>query len=275
MNFPGSGLGGGAGAGSPGIDPNDPNMKRMQAVMDSCFAKTALSGVAGFALGGIFGLFMASMAYDTPYHTPVPTNTPAANAAAAGGKAAASLATTSTTGAAGTAAKTVIGAGAAAPTTVTTAATNAATTSTVASTSAAAATSTSSSTSSLKPATLATSAPKPAVSIPVSGAAAAYVEPPSIPLRQQLATGFRDMGSRSYSSARNFGTVGALFAGIECGIEGLRAKNDMGNGVAAGCLTGAILARNAGPQAAAIGCAGFAAFSAAIDAYLRMPPSDD
>ncbi len=83
------------------------------------------------------------------------------------------------------------------------------------------------------------------------------------------------MGTRSFSTAKNFGTVGALFSGIECGIEGLRAKNDMANGVAAGCVTGAILARNAGPQAAAIGCAGFAAFSAAIDAYLRMPPSDD
>ncbi|KAL1896528.1 Mitochondrial import inner membrane translocase subunit tim22 [Sporothrix stenoceras] len=291
MNFPGAGA---AGPAPGGMDPNDPNMKRMQAVMDSCFAKTAMSGVAGFALGGVFGLFMASMAYDTPYHTPVPTtSTPAANAAAAGGKAAASLATTSTTGAAattagtaaaGTAGKTAIGSGVAAPTTVTTAATNAATTSTVASTSAASTTATSTSTTAAavpKPAaTLATAAPKPALA-GVAGAgssvaaAAAYVEPPSIPLRQQLATGFRDMGTRSYSSAKNFGTVGALFAGIECGIEGLRAKNDMGNGVAAGCLTGAILARNAGPQAAAIGCAGFAAFSAAIDAYLRMPPGDD
>ena len=108
-----------------------------------------------------------------------------------------------------------------------------------------------------------------------AAAASAYVEPPSIPLRQQLAAGFRDMGSRSWSTAKNFGTVGMLFAGIECGIEGLRAKNDINNGVAAGCLTGAILARNGGPQAAAIGCAGFAAFSAAIDAYMRMPPSDD
>ena len=33
----------------------------MQAVMDSCFAKAAMSGVAGFGLGGVFGLFMASV----------------------------------------------------------------------------------------------------------------------------------------------------------------------------------------------------------------------
>jgi hypothetical protein len=93
----------------------------------------------------------------------------------------------------------------------------------------------------------------------------------SLPLRQQLKAGFKDMGARSYSSAKNFGIVGAMFAGTECCIEGFRAKNDVKNGVAAGCVTGGILAAKAGPQAAAVGCAGFAAFSAAIDAYLRMP----
>lgn len=93
----------------------------------------------------------------------------------------------------------------------------------------------------------------------------------SLPLRQQLKVGFKDMGTRSYSMARNFGKVGALFSGIECGIEGLRARNDLANGVAAGCLSGGILARNAGPQAMLGGCAAFAAFSAAIDAYMRQP----
>jgi import inner membrane translocase subunit TIM22 len=96
----------------------------------------------------------------------------------------------------------------------------------------------------------------------------------SLPMRKQLAHGFKDMGKRSYSTAKNFGAVGALFSGIECGIEGLRAKNDLANGVAAGCLTGAILARNGGPQAAAVGCAGFAAFSAAIDTWMRMPKDE-
>lgn len=96
----------------------------------------------------------------------------------------------------------------------------------------------------------------------------------SLPLRQQLRAGFKDMGQRSWSTARNFGKVGALFSGIECGIEGMRAKNDLANGVAAGCLTGGILARNAGPQAAAGGCVAFAAFSAAIDAYMRQPSDE-
>ncbi|KAK3325273.1 Tim17/Tim22/Tim23/Pmp24 family-domain-containing protein [Apodospora peruviana] len=177
MNFPG--LGGGAGGGgttAPGFDANDPNVKWLTNAMESCYAKTVMSGGAGFALGGLFGVFMASMAYDTPFHTAGGTN-----------------------------------------------------------------------------------------ATPVS----------SLPLKKQLAHGFRDMGKRSYSTAKNFGMVGAMFSGIECGIEGLRAKNDMANGAAAGCLTGAILARNGGPQAAAVGCAGFAAFSAAIDAWMRMPKEED
>ncbi|KAK3308163.1 Tim17/Tim22/Tim23/Pmp24 family-domain-containing protein [Chaetomium strumarium] len=202
MNFPGGGpLGGGGipvvpgipsggarpgGAGAPGFDPNDPNVKWLTNAMESCYAKTAMSGVAGFALGGLFGMFMASMAYDTPFHTP----------GAPGG----------VSGVPGSAAATTIS---------------------------------------------------------------------SLPLKKQLAHGFKDMGARSWSTAKNFGAVGALFSGIECGIEGLRAKNDIGNGVAAGCLTGAILARNGGPQAAAVGCAGFAAFSAAIDAWMRMPKDED
>lgn len=95
-----------------------------------------------------------------------------------------------------------------------------------------------------------------------------------LPVRQQLRQGFREMGKASWSSAKNFGVVGAVFSGTECCIEGLRAKNDLGNGVAAGCITGGALAHKAGPQAMAFGCAGFAAFSAAIDYYMRMPSDD-
>lgn len=96
-----------------------------------------------------------------------------------------------------------------------------------------------------------------------------------LPWRQQVRAGFKDMGARSWSSAKNFGLVGALYSGSECCIEGLRAKNDLTNSVAAGCVTGGILGAKAGPQAAAFGCAGFAAFSAAIDAYMRMPGDDN
>ncbi|KAK8058677.1 mitochondrial import inner membrane translocase subunit tim-22 [Apiospora phragmitis] len=130
----------------------DPNVKAMSAFMESCFGKSAISGVMGFGMGGLFGMFMASM-----------------------------------------------------------------------------------------------------------------------PWRRQLSIGFKDMGTRSWGMAKNFGKVGAMFSGIECGIEGFRAKNDLANGVAAGCLTGGILARSGGPMAMGGGCAAFAAFSLAIDAYMRSP----
>ena len=48
-----------------------------------------------------------------------------------------------------------------------------------------------------------------------------------------------------------------------------RARSDWKNGVTAGCITGGTLGAKAGPQAAAVGCVGFAAFSAAIDAFMR------
>lgn len=43
----------------------------------------------------------------------------------------------------------------------------------------------------------------------------------NLPLREQLRRGFKDMGTRSFSSAKNFGLVGAIFAGTECCIEGV------------------------------------------------------
>jgi mitochondrial import inner membrane translocase subunit TIM22 len=147
----------------------------MQAAMESCPSKLAIAGVMGFGLGGMFGIFMSSMRYDTPLSSGLP-------------------------GGVGT----------------------------------------------------------------VS----------DLPVREQLRIGFKDMGKSAFSSAKNFGYIGAVFAGSECAIEGFRAKNDLYNGAAAGCFTGAFLARNAGPQAAAVGCAGFAAFSSAIDYYMRMPSDD-
>lgn len=147
----------------------------MKAAMESCPAKLAISGVMGFGLGGMFGIFMASMRYDTPMSSGLP-------------------------GGVGT----------------------------------------------------------------IS----------DLPMRQQLKLGFKDMGRSAYSTAKNFGYIGAVFAGTECAIEGFRAKEEITNGTAAGCITGAFLARNAGPQAMAVGCAGFAAFSTAIDYYMKSPSED-
>lgn len=97
----------------------------------------------------------------------------------------------------------------------------------------------------------------------------------SLPLKQQLRIGFRDMGARSWSMARSFGRLGALYSGIECGIEGFRAKNDFRNAIYAGALTGGIISRSGGPRATVIGALGFAAFSAAIEAWLRSPAAED
>ncbi|KAJ4122391.1 Mitochondrial import inner membrane translocase subunit tim22 [Fusarium oxysporum] len=72
MNFPGMTPSGGAAA-PPGIGgPQDPNVKAVQSAMESCFGKSVMSGVMGFGMGGLFGMFMASMSYDTPYHTAAP-----------------------------------------------------------------------------------------------------------------------------------------------------------------------------------------------------------
>ncbi|PGH15618.1 hypothetical protein AJ80_05483 [Polytolypa hystricis UAMH7299] len=92
--------------------------------------------------------------------------------------------------------------------------------------------------------------------------------------REQLRHGLKDMGARSLSSARNFGKVGALFSMTECCIEGLRAKNDLANGMLAGAVTGGILSARAGPQAMLLGMAGFAAFSGAIDLWMRQPSEE-
>ncbi|EGN91883.1 hypothetical protein SERLA73DRAFT_191906 [Serpula lacrymans var. lacrymans S7.3] len=86
---------------------------------------------------------------------------------------------------------------------------------------------------------------------------------------------FKEMGRGMYKSGKGFGKVGALFAGIECVIEGYRAKNDMVNPVAAGFVAGGILARNSGPKAVLGGGIAFAAFSAAIDLFLRREPADE
>jgi len=93
--------------------------------------------------------------------------------------------------------------------------------------------------------------------------------------RQKTAVFFKEMGKNMWRSGKGFGKVGGLYAGIECAIEGYRARNDMTNPLAAGFVTGAILARNSGPRAAVLGGFGFAAFSGAIDLYLRRELPDD
>jgi len=57
-------------------------------------------------------------------------------------------------------------------------------------------------------------------------------------------------------------------------LDQYRAKNDMINPIAAGFVAGGVLARNSGPKAALGGGLAFAAFSAAIDLFIRREPSE-
>ncbi|XP_063300309.1 mitochondrial import inner membrane translocase subunit Tim22 [Pelobates fuscus] len=79
----------------------------------------------------------------------------------------------------------------------------------------------------------------------------------------------KDMGQRGMSYAKNFAIVGAMFSCTECLVESYRGKSDWKNSVISGCITGGAIGFRAGVKAGAIGCGGFAAFSAVIDYYLR------
>ncbi|KAK9852835.1 hypothetical protein WJX84_011726 [Apatococcus fuscideae] len=75
--------------------------------------------------------------------------------------------------------------------------------------------------------------------------------------------------SRSWTYAKGFGAMGALFAGSECVIEKTRAKHDIYNSVYAGCFTGGSIAYSTGPKGMCAGCVTFAAFSALIDKIME------
>ncbi|XP_056313056.1 mitochondrial import inner membrane translocase subunit Tim22 [Danio aesculapii] len=93
---------------------------------------------------------------------------------------------------------------------------------------------------------------------------------PKDPLRTPTAREvLRDMGQRGMSYAKNFAIVGAMFSCTECIIESHRGKSDWKNAVYSGCITGGAIGFRAGLKAGVLGCGGFAAFSAAIEYYLR------
>nr|XP_057943286.1 mitochondrial import inner membrane translocase subunit Tim22 [Doryrhamphus excisus]XP_057943287.1 mitochondrial import inner membrane translocase subunit Tim22 [Doryrhamphus excisus] len=93
---------------------------------------------------------------------------------------------------------------------------------------------------------------------------------PKDPLRTPTAREvLKDMGQRGMSYAKNFAIVGAMFSCTECIIESHRGKSDWKNAVYSGCITGGAIGFRAGLKAGVLGCGGFAAFSAAIEYYLR------
>ncbi|KAG6631161.1 hypothetical protein I3843_13G060200 [Carya illinoinensis] len=86
--------------------------------------------------------------------------------------------------------------------------------------------------------------------------------------RQQFIHTAKQMGRRSWSSAKAFAVMGLVFSAAECAVEKARAKHDTTNTVVAGCVTGGVISAKGGPTAACAGCAGFAAFSVLIEKFL-------
>ena len=93
-------------------------------------------------------------------------------------------------------------------------------------------------------------------------------EVPQAPLREQMRTTLRATADKSKYWARNFAFITGVFGGSECLVEKYRGKHDVWNSVASGCITGAAMQARQGPQAAAVGCGGFAAFSLVIDNFM-------
>lgn len=93
-------------------------------------------------------------------------------------------------------------------------------------------------------------------------------EIPQAPLREQLRVTMRATKNKSLYWARNFAFITGVFGGSECLVEKYRGKHDVWNSVSSGCITGAALQARQGPQAAAMGCGGFAAFSLVIDSFM-------
>ncbi|XP_072163322.1 mitochondrial import inner membrane translocase subunit Tim22-like [Diadema setosum] len=104
------------------------------------------------------------------------------------------------------------------------------------------------------------------------GLFAASVNPidPELAAKQRARDVIKDMGKQCFFHAKNFALIGAMFAGTECIVESYRGQSDWKNSPMAGCITGGLIGYRAGLKAGVVGCAGFAAFSAAIDHYFNF-----
>jgi import inner membrane translocase subunit TIM22 len=97
-----------------------------------------------------------------------------------------------------------------------------------------------------------------------------WVDTTNMPLKEQIRRTGKEMWGSMKSSAKSFGTFGLVYTAIECGIEKQRGTHDVYNPLMAGCATGGLFGARGGPQAAAFGCAGFAAFGYVIDKFTQL-----
>jgi import inner membrane translocase subunit TIM22 len=93
-------------------------------------------------------------------------------------------------------------------------------------------------------------------------------EVPQAPVKEQMKIVFRSTAEKSLYWCKSFAFITGVFGGSECLVEKFRGKHDVWNPVMSGCVTGAALQAKSGPQAALVGCGGFAAFSLVIDSVM-------
>lgn len=93
-------------------------------------------------------------------------------------------------------------------------------------------------------------------------------EIPQAPIREHFRQMYKISGSRMSGWAKQFCMLSALFGGVECVIEKYRAKHDLWNPVASGCVVGATMSAKAGLTASCVGCIGFGGFSLVVDAIM-------
>lgn len=94
----------------------------------------------------------------------------------------------------------------------------------------------------------------------------------TLPLRQQMRQAYKGFGTEARKSMVGFAKIGFLYSLIDCCIARARAKQDIPTALYTGCLTGAALAWRSGPSGMAAGCAGFGAFSAAMEFWSPLGP---
>ncbi len=78
----------------------------------------------------------------------------------------------------------------------------------------------------------------------------------------------KEMGATMKSYAKTFAVCGLAYSACECLIEKELAQKNMATAVAAGCVAGAVLGVKGGAYGMAMGCVGFAGFSAVIELVL-------
>lgn len=88
-------------------------------------------------------------------------------------------------------------------------------------------------------------------------------------MKESLKQQWAQTKASSVSMGKQFGMLGAVYNLCECMYEKQTGKHEVSNAGVAGCMAGALLGVSGGPGTMTIGCAGFGAFSLAIESYMH------